>query len=211
MQGWKFRLRKTAQRIARRYAALKEMGLINYNYTTQINPSPKLPKEKIKDIRREIVQDLKSNDFMYGALDYDAKTISFDNSTVINRIFPFFGSKSYEIKLRECKENVEIEGTVVFGGVIVMTLISTGAFFFNLIFGLILLPILVFFMLFNYLSGKREIKDIINIGLNSDIPKKLEISKEQRNWIEDDSKCPACGHNIQPSTKVCPDCSLGLK
>jgi len=187
------------------------MGLINYKYTTQLDPSPKLAKEKITDIRSKIVQDLKSNDFMYGALDYNAKTISFDNATTINRIFPFFGSKSYEIKFRQFNDNVEVEGAVFFGGVLVMTLILFVAFFFNLIFGLILLPILVFFMLLNYLSGKKEIKDIINIGLNSDIPKNLEISKEQRDWIKDDSKCPACGHKIQPSSEACPDCHLRLK
>jgi hypothetical protein len=37
------------------------------------------------------------------------------------------------------------------------------------------------------------------------------ISEEQKNWIRDASKCPACGEDINEFDLKCPDCGLRLR
>jgi hypothetical protein len=38
----------------------------------------------------------------------------------------------------------------------------------------------------------------------------IEISNEQRNWIKDDARCPACGNLIGKNDSNCLDCGLFL-
>ena len=39
----------------------------------------------------------------------------------------------------------------------------------------------------------------------------IEVTPEQKNWIDDDTKCPACGSTISKNDKSCPSCELFLR
>ena len=41
--------------------------------------------------------------------------------------------------------------------------------------------------------------------------KDIEISQEQKQWLNDETKCPACGENIAENDIVCKSCGLKLK
>jgi uncharacterized OB-fold protein len=55
------------------------------------------------------------------------------------------------------------------------------------------------------LRYKHFIKKTITEYLEKDIP---SLTKEQEEWIADDSKCDACGAHLKPSDKYCQKCGL---
>lgn len=45
------------------------------------------------------------------------------------------------------------------------------------------------------------------LGYNND----TDFSPEQKQWISDPSKCPACGENITKNDIMCKSCGLKIK
>ncbi len=75
------------------------------------------------------------------------------------------------------------------------------------------LGLLVAFNLVNFLFVDSGIQKLIK---STDYYKALfteeqeEFTEEQKQWMNDISKCPACGENLQIFDKFCPECGLRL-
>lgn len=70
----------------------------------------------------------------------------------------------------------------------------------------------VIFMGVNYLlirsHTRNLIKEALEYAFDTD---KNDFSLEQKQWLSDQNKCPACGFDITIYDKTCPDCGLKLR
>ncbi len=75
----------------------------------------------------------------------------------------------------------------------------------------IIIPILIFLIYYGLnvsiciLRYKHFIKKTITEYLEKDIS---SLTKEQEEWIADDTKCDGCGATLKPSDKYCQNCGL---
>ena len=69
----------------------------------------------------------------------------------------------------------------------------------------------IIFMIFNILIINLMIKNIL-AGFNQILfLQEKDFTSEQKNWISDPDKCPACGYDISMYDINCPDCGIKLR
>jgi hypothetical protein len=57
-------------------------------------------------------------------------------------------------------------------------------------------------------KSKQKHQELLTKALNA---RKIELEKtETEDWMDDISKCPACGADVNMSDKICPNCKLNL-
>lgn len=70
----------------------------------------------------------------------------------------------------------------------------------------------LFFILFNSWLLVQHTKQLILKAFNLLIDKQqTELSRQQKEWLQNPDKCPACGYDISIYDKDCPDCGLKLR
>jgi hypothetical protein len=75
----------------------------------------------------------------------------------------------------------------------------------------------IFTMIFyalNIFIIDKHVQNLLKLALNMHDSESLNeeiLTKEQSDWIKDNSKCPACGEDITEYDKNCPECGLKLR
>lgn len=101
----------------------------------------------------------------YKSLHSDASSISFDNGNFFKRVFPFFGLRSFDIKLLAKRSSLDIKATVFVAGVATGLILSAIVCIFSLLGGSYVFLSLAVLTWRNYYLAKKELKMLIEIGL----------------------------------------------
>jgi len=67
------------------------------------------------------------------------------------------------------------------------------------------------FYFVTYLIITRQIKEEVYFALGITSSREEQFSEEQKEWLNDASRCPACGEHINDTHLFCPSCGLRLK
>jgi hypothetical protein len=113
-------------------------------------------------------------------------------------------SVDYEIKLNKL---IQICVVLIIFIALFSSFTFTAFLWFSFIFTIV-------FYAVNIMVIDKYVQNIINSAVRNG--KSLEmneeiLSKEQLEWIKDNSKCPACGENITEYDKNCPECGIKLR
>ncbi len=181
-----------------------------YSYTNEIE-LPDSENQGLEEVRWELYRHFKNSDSVRELEAKDQKiSLSFRSLFTLHYPVEFSFSKDQDIKIEyEIKLIKLIQISVAL--VIFIAFFSrfgiTGYLWFSSIF------IVVFFVL-NLIFADNLIQKLVKSStpfseiklINDDI-----ISPEQKQWIKDPSKCPACGEEITEYDLKCPECGIRLR
>ena len=134
-----------------------------------------------------------------------------------NSIFGFEYETDFKVTGTDKEVNIEYEFHLDKLIKITLLLVVFTAFFsyFNVTAFLIFSALLaIIFYSANLFFINSYLQKIIRkaVGINEfDFEGSEELSKKQKEWMKNPSKCSACGHNITIYDLYCPDCGLRIK
>ena len=177
-----------------------------YTYTDKIYFSRN--KKDINSIESLIVKNL-LNKHSFSSADYDKTDILKAHSPFLKIPFLFefeinSGEINYKIHLDQLLKIILI--VIIFAALFSYASLSF-FFWFASLFS-------VLFYILNIMIINSYIHSIISKILEKNklsVSEKESLSEEQETWLNDKSRCPACGHYLSDIDLSCPECGLHLK
>jgi hypothetical protein len=149
----------------------------------------------------------------------DVKEISISEKSIQFNYQSLFGIP-YQIEIKKCEidsKTVDYEIKLNKLIMVCIALIIFIAFFSSFRFSGFLwfsgIFTIIFYIL-NVVIVDKYVQGILKSGPNNkdtEPDTKEKLSKQQMEWLYDNSKCPGCGEDISEYDKNCPDCGLKIR